>query len=364
VPTPNAIGFGDLSAELGDESGDELGDPLAELGDDSDVPPQRRAPQTFQAVDVPISQLMTLPQPPEDPSPAALPSTVPGPFEATIPPATPTMPTFVPPPPAAPSTPPVGVRPMPAMPPRQPPPPNQPRQPAPQASPPIYPPNQPPPIYPPNQPPPPVYPPRQPPPPSSPPPIGPMPFGPPPGMQSPFAQQPFGPPPPYAPPSPGIAPIPIPIAPQVPVFSPAAIPRARPPVVLDVTPRGLGIGTVAGYCEELIRRNSRLPAEMRKMFTTSRDMQELVRIVVCQGESRRLENNVVLGDLVLEGLPPRARGETSIEVTFTLDVSGILQVSARDAQTGAERRASVDLLGAMPNQDVDSARERLQSLKR
>jgi molecular chaperone DnaK len=139
---------------------------------------------------------------------------------------------------------------------------------------------------------------------------------------------------------------------------------ARSPVVLDVTPRSLGIGTVAGYCEELIRRNSRLPTEMKKTFTTSRDMQELVRIVVCQGESRRLENNTVLGDLVLQGLPLRSRGETSIEVTFTVDISGILQVSARDTQTNTEQRASVDLLGAMPNEDVDAARERLQSLRR
>ena len=63
------------------------------------------------------------------------------------------------------------------------------------------------------------------------------------------------------------------------------------------------------------------------MFTTSRDLQNAVRIVVCQGESRRLDNNTVIGDLRLEGLPPRPRGETSIEVTFSLDASGILQVT-------------------------------------
>ena len=135
-------------------------------------------------------------------------------------------------------------------------------------------------------------------------------------------------------------------------------------MILDVTPRGLGIGTVAGFCEELIRRNARVPAETHKLFTTSRDSQESVRIVVCQGESRRLENNTVLGDLLLEGLPARPRGETSIEVTFMLDASGILQVSARDAQTGAEQRATLDLVGAMPQGDVDASRERLQQLRR
>jgi molecular chaperone DnaK len=139
---------------------------------------------------------------------------------------------------------------------------------------------------------------------------------------------------------------------------------ARAPVVLEVTPRGLGIGTVAGFCEELIRRNSRLPAAMKKLFTTSRDRQDVVRIVVCQGESRRMDNNVVIGDLVLQGLPPRPRGETSIEVTFSLDASGILQVHARDAQTGAEQRAALDLIGAIPQQDVAASRDRVQMLRR
>jgi len=141
--------------------------------------------------------------------------------------------------------------------------------------------------------------------------------------------------------------------------------QQRPtPVVMDVTPRSLGIATVAGYCEELIRRNSRLPTEMVKMFTTSRDQQNAVRIVVCQGESRRLDNNVVIGDLRLEGLPARPRGETSIEVTFSLDASGILQVRARDAQTGREQRAALDLVGGVREQDVSAARDRIQQLRR
>jgi molecular chaperone DnaK len=136
------------------------------------------------------------------------------------------------------------------------------------------------------------------------------------------------------------------------------------PQVMDVTPRGLGIGTVAGYCEELIRRNSRVPAEQKKMFSTSRDQQEMVRIRVCQGESRRMDDNVILGDLVLEGLPPRPRGQTSIEVTFHLDASGILQVRARDANTGQEQRASLDIVGAQSPAEVDAARERFSQLRR
>ncbi len=157
------------------------------------------------------------------------------------------------------------------------------------------------------------------------------------------------------------------IAPAATFAPPQTYPVTQPrpaPVVMDVTPRSLGIATVSGFCEELIRRNSRLPAEMIKMFTTSRDQQNAVRIVVCQGESRRLDNNVVIGDLRLEGLPARPRGETSIEVTFSLDASGILQVRARDSQTGREQRASLDLVGGVREQDVGAARDRIQQLRR
>lgn len=145
---------------------------------------------------------------------------------------------------------------------------------------------------------------------------------------------------------------------------PQSYPIGQSPVVMDVTPRGLGIGTVAGYCEELIRRNSRVPAEIRKLFTTSRDSQDVVRIIVCQGESRRLGDNVVIGDLVLENLQPRPRGETSIEVTFQLDASGILQVRARDAQTGKDARVTLDVIGSMPEAAVAASRDRVQSLRR
>jgi molecular chaperone DnaK len=142
------------------------------------------------------------------------------------------------------------------------------------------------------------------------------------------------------------------------------MPERPAPLVLDVTPRGLGIRTVAGFCEELIRRNSRVPTEIRKLFTTSRDRQDTVHIVVVQGESRRVDNNVVIGDLTLADIPPRPRGETSIEVTFMLDANGILQVRARDAQTGREQRAELDIVGTLPQEDVAASRERVQALRR
>jgi molecular chaperone DnaK len=136
------------------------------------------------------------------------------------------------------------------------------------------------------------------------------------------------------------------------------------PTVVEVVPRGLGIGTVAGFCEELIRRNSRVPAETKRMFATSRDQQQTVRIRVCQGESRRIDENNVLGDLVLDNLPGRPRGQTAIEVTFAVDASGILRVRARDAQTGQEQRASLDLVGTQSPEEVAAARERFAGLRR
>lgn len=160
-----------------------------------------------------------------------------------------------------------------------------------------------------------------------------------------------------------LPPAPMPALPAMDLNVPSE-PVSRSPVVLDVTPRGLGIATVAGYCEELIRRNSRVPTETRKLFTTSRDGQDTVRIIVCQGESRRLDHNTVIGDLTLSGLPARPRGETSLEVTFALDASGILQIRAREAHTGREQRASLDLVGAMPEADVEASRERLQRLRK
>ena len=297
---------------------------------------------------------------PPPPSMAPMP-TAPPPRRSSLPSAPPPMPLApmaAPPPPYVPQQYPQQTQPMPLplRPPTQPPPFAPPFAPHPAYPPPAYPSQ----AYQAPPPPPPFQAPPSPPP--FPPPSPAM-YVPPPFVPQPFVPQPLPPPPPGPPPPQARQPPPPPFVP-VPIAPPAPEPPRRAPVILDVTPRGLGIGTVAGFCEELIRRNSRVPAEMRKLFTSSRDSQESVRIVVCQGESRRLENNTILGDLFLDNIPKRPRGETSIEVTFSLDASGILQVSAIDKLTGAEQRATLDLVGAMPAGDVDASRERLQQLKR
>ena len=139
---------------------------------------------------------------------------------------------------------------------------------------------------------------------------------------------------------------------------------AQAAVVVDVVPHSFGIATVGGFCEEIIRRNTQLPAESKRVFATSRDKQDTVRIRICQGQSRRLDENLVLGDLVLSKLPQRARNESAIEVTFAIDASGMLRVHARDTVSGYEQRVSIDIIGAMSSDDVQASRERMRAIRR
>jgi molecular chaperone DnaK len=141
-------------------------------------------------------------------------------------------------------------------------------------------------------------------------------------------------------------------------------PAPRPPVILDILPHALGVGTIAGYCEEVIPRNRQVPAEHTRVFATSTDLQATVVIRVCAGNSRRIAENTLLGDLVLEGLEPRPRGQIKVAVTFQIDASGILQVRARDQLTGAERRVSLNIRGAQTPEQVAAASDRLRELRR
>ena len=125
-------------------------------------------------------------------------------------------------------------------------------------------------------------------------------------------------------------------------------------VLLDVTPRALGIAVVGGYSEVIIDRNAQIPVEQTRRFVTSQDHQTQVRIQVCQGEARKFDENQALGELVLDGLPPAPRGEVQVEVTFEIDTDGILQVSAMDMETGQAQQAEIHVLGA-PSQEQTEA---------
>jgi molecular chaperone DnaK len=144
---------------------------------------------------------------------------------------------------------------------------------------------------------------------------------------------------------------------------PPPAPAGPRPVLLDVTPRALCVATVGGYCDEIIRRNSQIPIEQTRVFSTANDGQIAVEIKVGQGESRRFDENTLLGTLILDGLEPRSRGEASIAVTFEIDTDGILQVRAVDQKTGRQQSARIQLLGVQSEADVAAARDKLRELR-
>ena len=105
-------------------------------------------------------------------------------------------------------------------------------------------------------------------------------------------------------------------------------------VLVDVTPLTLGIETLGGVATPLIARNTPIPVKKSEVFTTAADMQTSVTVHVFQGERAMAAANVSLGEFNLDGLPPAPRGVPKIEVTFDIDASGILNVTARDTATG------------------------------
>jgi molecular chaperone DnaK len=129
-------------------------------------------------------------------------------------------------------------------------------------------------------------------------------------------------------------------------------------VLLDVTPRALGIAVAGGFAEKIVEKNVPVPIEQTRVFTTSADNQTTVRIQVCQGEARRFDENIPLGELEMTELPASRRGEVKIEVTFRVDTNGILRVRARDAVTGTAREAAVSVRGTMSEEEVASAAAR------
>jgi molecular chaperone DnaK len=130
------------------------------------------------------------------------------------------------------------------------------------------------------------------------------------------------------------------------------------PLLLDVTPLSLGVETVSGYCEHIIRRNSAIPAGQTKMFTTAHDQQDAVVVRICQGEDRQIAGNQLLGEVVLEGLRPAARGKVQIAVRFMIDADGTLQVRAQDVGTGQEQQIAIKLIGELPEEQIEQLRQR------
>jgi molecular chaperone DnaK len=112
-------------------------------------------------------------------------------------------------------------------------------------------------------------------------------------------------------------------------------------VLLDVTPLSLGLETLGGVMTKTIERNTTIPARRSETFSTADDNQTAVDVVVLQGERERAADNRTLGRFRLENIRPAPRGEPQIEVTFDVDANGILNVSAKDKDTGAEQAITI-----------------------
>jgi molecular chaperone DnaK len=123
-------------------------------------------------------------------------------------------------------------------------------------------------------------------------------------------------------------------------------------VLLDVTPLSLGLETLGGLMTRLIERNTTIPTRRAETFSTAEDNQPAVDVVVLQGERERAADNRVLGRMRLENIRPARRGEPQIEVTFDVDANGILNVSARDRDTGAEQTISITESGTLDEAEV------------
>jgi molecular chaperone DnaK len=124
-------------------------------------------------------------------------------------------------------------------------------------------------------------------------------------------------------------------------------------LLLDVTPLSLGIETLGGVMTKVIERNTTIPARRTEVFSTAEDNQSAVDVVVLQGERERAADNRVLGRFRLENIRPAPRGEPQIEVTFDIDANGILNVSARDKDTGAEQRITISESSNLDKSEVE-----------
>jgi molecular chaperone DnaK len=128
-------------------------------------------------------------------------------------------------------------------------------------------------------------------------------------------------------------------------------------LLLDVTPLSLGIETEGGVFTKLIEKNTTIPTKQTKTFSTAQDNQRAVTIRVFQGERAMAEDNKLLGEFDLVGIPPAPRGVPKIEVTFDIDADGIVNVSAKDQGTGKEQSIRITAPQKLDEDEIERMKE-------
>jgi len=131
-------------------------------------------------------------------------------------------------------------------------------------------------------------------------------------------------------------------------------------LLLDVTPLSLGLETLGEVCTKIIERNTTIPTSRTQVFSTAVDGQTSVEVHVLQGERPMAKDNKSLGKFLLTGIPPAPRGVPQIEVSFDIDVDGILKVSAKDKGTGQEKSIIITNTGALSSSEIESMKEAAQ----
>merc|ERR1719158_694714 len=124
-------------------------------------------------------------------------------------------------------------------------------------------------------------------------------------------------------------------------------------LLLDVTPLSLGIETLGGIFTRLIARNTTIPTKKSQVFSTAADNQSQVEIKVLQGEREMAEQNKLLGQFNLVGVPPAPRGVPQIEVSFDIDANGIVNVGAKDKATGKEQNIVIQSSGGLSEDEIE-----------